>query len=922
MPRITTHSGSPNATLRYYFPKEMESQVGYFNGGPDFQMQWFGKGAQQLGLVGQVDPKDFQALLDNRDPRHPNESLSPRMRADRRQGWDCCFVVPKTVSVAFIDGDVRITDALRESVNETLSEMEHDVMVRLRKGGVKDEVKSGNLVAAVNIHPEARAVQGHAPDPNLHVHAFISNHSFTDQWYAADISHIWKDAQTYYEAIFQSRFAERLQALGYPVERSKHNFEIAPLASQSGLIERFSKRSQQIQERIEAGDARDLAAKYGVTLAEAKGWMGGRTRDPKKGDWSLAELQQAWREQLTPAEAAELDRLSQAANKGPVTQPGRVTAKQAVDYALEHGFEQESVLRERKVLADAIFYGIADNSVEDIRAELGGRELIRQGKDEAAVLTTKELQQEERDIIQFERRGRGTCKSIYPQHEIQDKRLSTEQRHVVSSLLRSQNRIELVAGKAGVGKSTLLTEYVGAARSAGVPVAMMAPTQKATDNLCSDGFEATTLQSFLLSEKVQQQIKGGVIVLDESGLVDSASFHALTRVAEREHARIVAVGDDRQHAPIGHGHPTRLLQKNGLKPLQVDTIRRQDGAYREAVVHLSNGEISEGLAGLLELGYVHEEPDDETRYTALAKSYAEAAKKYKPSELLAIAATHAERQALNDVLRRELKALGVIKADDHQFTTYLPKQLTAAERRDPLNYAIGDRIAFHSKGAGGIEPGDQRTVTSVTKDQVFADGQAVPLDAAKGFGVYRPQTAGYAVGDVVRITRGRRKTEDHSKLTNGSLHTITRIDGNNITLDHHHLLRGDDRFFDHGRVVTSVVSQGTTVKRAWISASSLSFPASDAASMYVSASRAKSRVDIHTDNFEGLERAVSRLRPKMLATDIQPSNTESASMTVRKSLGGRVNRLKAFAHRIATGTLQRVEQWFQPSRQLQPQPER
>ncbi|MCA9217295.1 MAG: relaxase domain-containing protein, partial [Planctomycetales bacterium] len=390
MARITTHRGSAKDTHDYYL-------ADYYDAGPEFAGRWLGRGAELLGLEGEVDSKQFMRLLDNRHP-FTNKKLSERDRGNRRNGWDITFSAPKSVSIAFgLNDDRGIVDAIRAATNETLLEMELDVMRRVNlAGGKQEHKKTKNFVSAVWVHPDARSVNGQVPDVQLHTHAFVSNHTFDfedDRWLAADISNIFRDAQGYYESAFQARLANQLQSLGYQVERSANDFEIVGVSRE--LIEKFSKRSGEINRLIkDENAAAKIAAKHGVSLEDAKGMVGALSRDGKKKKYTFDELQSHWRAQLTPSERRELDLVAKSKELPTEKQPQLIAAKDAVDYALAHGFEREAVLRERNVLRDAIKYGIGDNTVDEIKAELASRDLIRQGKDESAVVTTRELQLE------------------------------------------------------------------------------------------------------------------------------------------------------------------------------------------------------------------------------------------------------------------------------------------------------------------------------------------------------------------------------------------------------------------------------------------------------------------------------------------------------------------------------------------------
>jgi conjugative relaxase-like TrwC/TraI family protein len=65
-------------------------------------------------------------------------------------------------------------DAFRESVRQTMNELEADVGTRVRKRGKDEDRTTGNMVWGEFIHTTARPVDG-VPDPYLHAHCFVFN---------------------------------------------------------------------------------------------------------------------------------------------------------------------------------------------------------------------------------------------------------------------------------------------------------------------------------------------------------------------------------------------------------------------------------------------------------------------------------------------------------------------------------------------------------------------------------------------------------------------------------------------------------------------------------------------------------------------------------------------------------------------------
>ena len=91
----------------------------------EVEMVWYGQGSERLGLSGQVHEDDFARLCDGLHPE-TNEKLMVRDNgANRRVCYFGQISAPKDASIAYlVGGDQRIADWWKESVKETLCEIE------------------------------------------------------------------------------------------------------------------------------------------------------------------------------------------------------------------------------------------------------------------------------------------------------------------------------------------------------------------------------------------------------------------------------------------------------------------------------------------------------------------------------------------------------------------------------------------------------------------------------------------------------------------------------------------------------------------------------------------------------------------------------------------------------------------------------
>jgi len=191
-----------------YF-KESLSKEDYYTEGQEIRGKWQGMGAQKLGLTGPVNTEAFEALCENKKPG-TNERLTQRNKGNRIVGYDFNFHCPKSVSVVYeFTKDERILDAFKDSVNQTMREVEAEIKTRVRKSGANENRTTGNMVWAEFVHFTARPVNG-VPDPHLHAHCYTFNTTWDDaetKWKAGQFRDLKADAP-YFEAAFHARFAK------------------------------------------------------------------------------------------------------------------------------------------------------------------------------------------------------------------------------------------------------------------------------------------------------------------------------------------------------------------------------------------------------------------------------------------------------------------------------------------------------------------------------------------------------------------------------------------------------------------------------------------------------------------------------------------------------------------------------------------
>ena len=864
MLRITPSTSAAGA--KAYYSQALCHQD-YYSEKQEIPGQWHGRVAELMQLTGAVTREQFAALCDNRHPVTV-ERLTPRTKSNRRVGYDFTFNAPKSVSVLYaLSGDERIAEAVREAANATMREIEQEIGTRVRAGGENGERKTGNLLWADFLHTTSRPVDG-IPDPHLHVHAYAFNVTYDPvelRYKAAEFGSVKADGP-YFEAAFHARLAKALAELGYGVARGGRYMAVAGVPETVTL--KFSRRTAEIE--AEAG-------KRGITGEESRGklkaTLGALTRRGK-GDITLdtEQLADVWRSRLDAHERAAMAKVMAGEGSG---DGERVSPSDSLAYALAHSFERQSVADEKDVLTTALQRGFGQVTPEQVKLAAQMAPLMRREKDGRRIVTTREVYDEEQAMLRFAREGRGVYRPLGPrEHTIGNPALNRDQLGAVVHLLSSRDRVTLIRGGAGTGKTTLLKEAVAGIETGGKKVFAFAPTASASRGvLQQEGFAgAETVWQLLNNKELRESVRDQVILIDEAGLMSARDMARVFALASEANARVILVGDSKQHSSVARGDALRLLeQKAGIRPAEVLDIVRQRGAYREAVSAISHGEVAEGFRRLERMGCITEAPGEE-RYRQLVADYLAAVNTGK--SVLVVAPTHREAEHVTALLREGLKASGRIGREETPVKVLKSLDLTEAQAGDPKNYKPGYMLRFH-QNARGIKRGETLEVAHLDRDGFpvlrSAEGKlrAVPLEEAWKFTVYRPKTIRLSSGDTIRLNQNGFTADRKHRLSNGGVYEVKRVEPDGaVTLAGGWQLAPGFGGFTHGYVSTSHGSQGRTVDQVFIAQDSFSGRASSTEQFYVSVSRGRQAARIYTDDKEALATAVQRSAARPSATEL------------------------------------------------------
>ena len=184
------------------------------------------------------------------------------------------------------------------------------------------------------------------------------------------------------------------------------------------------------------------------------------------------------------------------------------------------------------------------------------------------------LRGESRDLL-----GLSDLELIDPSFSI----LEEEQQEAVRQAL--QQKVLVITGGPGTGKTTLLNALLALLRRAKFSFVLAAPTGRAAKRMAeSAGEEAMTIHRLLeynpheggFHRTEDRPLEADLVIIDEASMVDLALMDNLLSAIDR-HSHLVLIGDVDQLPSVGPGSVLRDLIESGLIPVvMLRRIFRQD----------------------------------------------------------------------------------------------------------------------------------------------------------------------------------------------------------------------------------------------------------------------------------------------------------------------------------------------------------
>jgi len=375
--------------------------------------------------------------------------------------------------------------------------------------------------------------------------------------------------------------------------------------------------------------------------------------------------------------------------------------------------------------------------------------------------TTQGIRAEEQGLVtravRLSRRSGAAVPETHIADAITRHGLDEEQAAAVRHAL-SGNRLVLIEGRAGTGKSAVLSAIRAAVEAQGRPVIGLAPTNGVADDMRALGFErAATVHSLLwyrahAPEHANARIpRGALVAVDEAAMLDVQRYRELLEAAAASNATLCLVGDDHQLPAIERGGLfTDLVRAVGSVELQ--TVRRQTRHWARAAARaLSEGRFRDALEAYAERGLIHWSAGLEQARAALVARYAQHTVDARGRRFV-FCYTNQEVKRLNDALQ----AVEVERGRVGSLQTFETEQGT-------VRLGTGDRLSFRGTDKRrGVLNGALATVEHIEGDTI-----SVLTDAGRRVTFDAREFSQFDLGYAGTIYRGQGKTLDEAYV----LHT-------------------------------------------------------------------------------------------------------------------------------------------------------
>lgn len=735
---------------------------------------WYGKGATDLNLTGQVSPEVFLQLLQGRMPSGQQlGKVGPNGEIEHRPATDITLSAPKSVSIlALVGGDKRLLDAHHQAVRDTLDVIERmSSEARVTIGGETGFEKTNNLVISLFQHTTSREL-----DPLLHDHCLIMNMTKRADGFWRSLSSrskqdkdnpdhgfreiIYKN-QHYFGLVYMSSLAKGTCDLGYGIEIKDRfgNFEITGLSQE--YIERSSKRRQQIKDSLD---------EKGLTSAKAAEKANLDTRRTKESVDSQS-INDYWKADAK-AQGIDLEALieqSKINGKGNITPLDGIMisgcAMEAVSDALEHMSPFRTKIKHADLVRTAFMFSTGTIHHEEIEAEIAIRfnekKLMGVASD---YYTTHDLLQQEKAFVKQAQTTVGVGFSV-----------PCFTSGVAANMLASTDRLQLIDVNGLTHEKNLIESLVHTTEEQGLKAVVLhvgrLQTNRLSDSISRDNSTIwKAVKNFFKPDLVQtvagfsarydkanptDNIKNDVLIVHDAQKLSYRDLSILERLTARTDSKLVLLNNTRSSEGYSAGSPINALKAAGFKSAVSKTHEKN------VVVDIVQTTKS---------------------HLDLAEHYAKLPTQLREKTQV-LALTNKDCVSINTHIRGQLQRRGVLSHQTKTVDCLSAQTLSDTQKKHGKFYDIGDRITFNAftreQEHYRVCAKEGNTLHLATKS---GTQKTIELNADNPFMVTKHQTLALSVGEQLVTEKSIQLRR--MRIERGETLSVSEIREDGVVMNH------------------------------------------------------------------------------------------------------------------------------------------
>ncbi|MFF8414702.1 MobF family relaxase [Streptomyces omiyaensis] len=748
------------------------------------------------------------------------EYADARIRVGNR-GYDVTLDLSKTYSAAVALAGEEKSEELRgaflEVARETFGALEGWAAYAMAgehgNGKTADRVDTSGFLGWMTVHYSARPVGGEVGDPHLHVHGNLANmaHAEDGKWRTVgaggrDIMRHAHAADAMVKARLRQVTGERF---GMRWERHAETGAWEVVGIDEDLRRAFSRRNAQI-----------VAAAAGEATTGEQKLIARQLAEGKDTTITQADVRAAWRARAE-AVVDDVDAMIRRAIPGPegpdgpsVAGPGGGPVVPSPEEIAAYIWRREGGLSESRksvtradVLAhviDACPFGVPDiaaaEALTDAVLAVDGEAVALPTKGmahltnpqrytHASILAAEQTISEtsadrlNEGAAQLTVRAAELAIAAFEAQRTSDPLrpfvMSAEQRAATLRFLTAGHGVDVLRGKAGTGKTTIMSAARMGWEAAGLRVSGAATAAVAASKLQAEsGIKSATVATWLMDirDGGRRMATTDVLVLEEAAMVDDRDVAELLTAAAEHGVKVVQIGDWAQLKAIGVGGGFKRAHEI-VDGLELSENRRQtDAVERAALEAWLDGGRRTALSMLAEHGRVHAVATPDDAYAEMLGAWKDIAGRLEGDvhdqieDLVVLAARNADVEVLNLGARELRKKAGELTGG-HTYALASGERLELAagdviriKRNDYRTRRGGDvdvlngyrgQVTYAAKGGVAVEwrrPADDGGHAIerawITADQIangtLQHGYAMTIAAAQGLTC--DYTLAYGVG--------------------------------------------------------------------------------------------------------------------------------------------------------------------------------